>query len=200
MIFGHLWGFYTNPKQEWQAVKEQNTERIIGGLTHTLLIAILPSLFAFISSVFIGWNMGVDKHIFLTPMSALVIAMAMYVALVIGVLALAYITYWMSVTYGSSPTIAQAIELAVYTATPIFMASIAALYPQLWFLMLVGLASVAYSIYLLYIGVPILMQIPEERGFIYASSIVTAGSVLLVAIITSSVILWNYGFAPEFIY
>ncbi|SPY23007.1 Inner membrane protein yohC [Photobacterium damselae] len=64
--------------------------------------------------------------------------------------------------------------------------------------MLVGLCAVAYSVYLLYIGVPILMHIPKEQGFIYASSIVTSGLVLLVSIIASSVILWSYGMGPVF--
>jgi len=53
-------------------------------------------------------------------------------------------------------------------------------------------------VYLLYSGVPILMNIPEERGFIYASSLVTCGLVLLVGIMASSVILWSYGFGPSY--
>jgi len=40
------------------------------------------------------------------------------------------------------------------------------------------------------------MNIPEEKGFIYASSVVTAGLVLLVALMASSVILWSLGFGP----
>lgn len=64
--------------------------------------------------------------------------------------------------------------------------------------MIAGLIGVAYSVYLLYTGVPILMHIPEERGFIYASSIVTCGLVLLVSIIAGSVILWNLGLGPQF--
>jgi hypothetical protein len=40
------------------------------------------------------------------------------------------------------------------------------------------------------------MNIPEEKGFIYASSVVTAGLVLLVALMGSSVILWSLGFGP----
>ncbi|GAD28901.1 conserved hypothetical protein [Photobacterium leiognathi lrivu.4.1] len=43
-------------------------------------------------------------------------------------------------------------------------------------------------------------HIPEEHGFIYASSIIRIGLVLLVSIITSSVILWSYGFGPEFVH
>ncbi len=78
------------------------------------------------------------------------------------------------------------------------MVGLATLYPVIWFVMIVGLIGVAYSVYLLYTGVPILMEIPEERGFIYASSVVTCGLVLLVAILAASVILWNVGMGPVF--
>jgi hypothetical protein len=62
--------------------------------------------------------------------------------------------------------------------------------------MVIGLIGLSYSVYLLYTGVPIIMNIPEEKGFIYASSVVTAGVVLLVALMASSVILWSMGLGP----
>ncbi|WEM41529.1 Yip1 family protein [Photobacterium sp. DA100] len=197
MILGHLFGLYTHPKQEWRAIDKEH-EGIQSSLSHILLIALLPPVFAFISSVFIGWRIGVGAPIYLTQGSALAMSVAMYFALIAGVFALAYLTYWMSHTFGSTPTYTQALELAAYTATPLFMISIAAIYPQIWFLMIAGLIGIAYSVYLLYTGVPILMHIPEERGFIYASSIVTCGLVLLVSIIAGSVILWNLGIGPQF--
>ena len=64
--------------------------------------------------------------------------------------------------------------------------------------MMVVLAGLAYSVYLLYVGVPILMHIPEERGFIYASSVVTCGLVLLVVVLASTAILWSSGYGPAF--
>ncbi|MCG7584866.1 Yip1 family protein [Photobacterium sp. OFAV2-7] len=197
MILGHLFGLYTHPKQEWRTIDKEH-EGFQSSLSHILLIALLPPTFAFISSVFIGWRIGVGEPIFLTQSSALGMSVAMYFALIAGVFALAYLTYWMSHTFGSTPTYTQALELAAYTATPLFMVSIAAIYPQVWFLMIAGLAGIAYSVYLLYTGVPILMHIPEERGFIYSSSIVTCGLVLLVSIIAGSVILWNLGLGPQF--
>ncbi|UXI00503.1 Yip1 family protein [Photobacterium sp. TY1-4] len=197
MILGHLFGLYTHPKQEWRTIDKEH-EGFQSSLSHILLIALLPPIFAFISSVFIGWRIGVGEPIYLTQGSALGMSVAMYFALIAGVFALAYLTYWMSHTFGSTPTFTQAVELAAYTATPLFMTSIAAIYPQVWFLMIAGLIGIAYSVYLLYTGVPILMHIPEERGFIYASSIVTCGLVLLVSIIVSSVILWNMGLGPQF--
>lgn len=197
MILGHLFGLYTHPKQEWRTIDKEH-EGVQSSLSHILLIALLPPIFAFISSVFIGWRIGVGEPIYLTQGSALGMSVAMYFALIAGVFALAYLTYWMSHTFGSTPTFTQALELAAYTATPLFMTSVAAIYPQVWFLMIAGLIGVAYSVYLLYTGVPILMHIPEERGFIYASSIVTCGLVLLVSIIASTVILWNMGLGPQF--
>ncbi|MEJ2763316.1 Yip1 family protein [Photobacterium sp. MCCC 1A19761] len=197
MILGHLFGLYTHPKQEWRTIDKEH-EGVQSSVSHILLIALLPPIFAFISSVFIGWRIGVGEPIYLTQGSALGMSVAMYFALIAGVFALAYLTYWMSHTFGSTPTYTQAVELAAYTATPLFMTSIAAIYPHVWFLMVAGLIGIAYSVYLLYTGVPILMHIPEERGFIYASSIVTCGLVLLVSIIASSVILWNLGLGPQF--
>jgi len=79
------------------------------------------------------------------------------------------------------------------------MSGVAALYPELWFVTMVFLAGVAYSVYLLYTGVPILMHIPEERGFIYASSVVTAGLIMLVVLMVTSAILWTNGFGPSYI-
>ncbi|NVP01058.1 YIP1 family protein [Photobacterium damselae subsp. damselae] len=197
MIWEHVVGFYRNPIQEWHRV-DKHHQTILVSLVHIAIFALMPPVMAYLSSVYIGWDVGIGEPIYLTATSALNMSLAMYCALIMGVIALAYLTYWMSHTFGSNPTYAQALELAAYTATPIFMASFVALIPHVWFLMLVGLCAVAYSVYLLYIGVPILMHIPKEQGFIYASSIVTSGLVLLVSIIASSVILWSYGMGPVF--
>ena len=120
----------------------------------------------------------------------------MYLGLIIDVPALAYLAFWMGRTFDADATYTQALELASYTATPLFMVGLAALYPVLWFIMVIGLIGLSYSVYLLYAGVPIIMNIPEEKGFIYASSVVTAGLVLLVALMASSVILWSIGLGP----
>jgi hypothetical protein len=145
------------------------------------------------SSVHLGWSIGSGEAVFLTHDSALLIAIAMYFALIAGVFALAYLAHWMAVTFGAKPTFTQTLELAAYTATPVFMSSFAAFLPELWFVVCVGLVALAYSVYLLYTGVPILMHIPEERGFIYASSVVTCGLILLVIILAATAILWTNG-------
>jgi hypothetical protein len=195
MILNHLWGLYAHPKEEWQTIDARH-ESLKFSLIHILLVALIPSVCAYFSAVHIGWSIGVGDPISLTPDSAIKMAVAMYVALILGVFALAYLAHWMAHTFGSEPTYTQTLELASYTSTPLFMVGIAALYPELWFVMLVGLAGLSYSVYLLYVGVPILMHIPEERGFIYASSVVTCGLILLVCVLAATAMLWSSGFQP----
>ncbi|AVI68549.1 YIP1 family protein [Shewanella sp. NKUCC05_KAH] len=197
MILNHLMGLYTHPKQEWQTI-EKNHEALKSSLSHVVLIALIPAVCSYIATAYIGWNPGAGDPIYLTPQSALFMSAGMYLGLIAGVFALAYLAYWMAKTFDANPTYTQALELASYTATPLFMVGLAALYPVLWFIMIVGLIGLAYSVYLLYAGVPIIMNIPEEKGFIYASSMVTAGLVLLVGLMATSVILWSLGFGPMY--
>ncbi|QYK02613.1 Yip1 family protein [Shewanella psychrotolerans] len=197
MILNHLMGLYTHPKEEWHTI-EKNHEAVKSSLSHVLLIALIPSICTYFASTAIGWNLGVSDPLFLTSNSALVMSISMYFGLIAGVFALAYLAFWMAKTFDAEPSYTQALELAAYTATPLFMVGLAALYPSIWFMMVVGLAGLSYSIYLLYTGVPIIMNIPEEKGFIYASSVVTAGLVLLVALMASSIILWSMGLGPMY--
>ena len=197
MILGHLWGLYDHPKEVWHTIDARH-ESFRYSMMHILLVALIPSICAYYSAVHLGWSIGVGDKIYLTANSALMMSVAMYVALIGGVFTLAMSAHWMAHTFGAEPTYTQTLELSAYTSTPLFMVGIAALYPELWFVMVVGLAGLAYSVYLLYVGVPILMHIPEERGFIYASSVVTCGLILLVTVLAATAILWSSGFGPAF--
>ena len=161
MILNHLWGLYAHPLEEWQTIDNRH-ESLRYSLSHILLIACIPSLMGYYSSVYLGWSIGAGEAVYLTHDSALLIAVAMYFALIAGVFALAYLAHWMAKTFDADPTFTQAIELASYTATPMFMVGLSALYPVLWVMMVVALIGITYSVYLLYTGVPIIMNIPEE--------------------------------------
>ncbi|MBQ4831860.1 YIP1 family protein [Pseudoalteromonas sp. MMG010] len=198
MILNHLWGFYTHPLEEWQTIDNRH-ENVTYCLSHIVLIALFPCVMGYYSSVYLGWSIGSGDLVFLTASSAMLIAIMMYFALIVGVFALAYLSYWMATTFGAKPTFTQTLELAAYTATPVFMSALAAFYPALWFVVCMGLIALAYSVYLLYTGVPILMHIPQERGFIYASSVVTCGLILLVTILAITAIFWTNGLiSPKF--
>lgn len=195
MILNHLWGIYAHPKEEWHTI-EQRHESLFYSMTHILIISAIPSLMGYYSSVYLGWSIGVGDKIFLSQQDALIMGAALYIGLIGGVFGLTYLVHWMAKTFDSDPTYTQSLELSAYTATPIFMVALAAFYPTLWFVMLIGLIGLTYSVYLLYTGVPIIMHIPEEEGFVYSSSVVTCGLILLVVLMTGSVVLWGWVFSP----
>jgi len=199
MILNHIWGLYTHPKDEWQTIKKRH-ESLLYSLIHILVVALIPAICSYYAAAHIGWTIGVGDPIKISQSSALMLAIAIYITLVVGVFTLAYLIQWMAKTFDSKPNFTQSLELSAYTATPILMVGIAALFPVLWFVTLAGLVAVSYSIYLLYSGVPIMMNIPEEKGFIYSSSVVTCGLVLLVAIMALGTILWTIGFAPQYVF
>ncbi|WP_414827854.1 Yip1 family protein [Alteromonas sp. H39] len=199
MILNHLVGIYTHPKEEWQSIDRKH-ENYFYALSHIAVIALIPAIVAYYSAAYLGWSIGAGDLIKLTPQSALGMAVGMYLGLIAGVVGLAVLIHQLANAFDAQPTYTQSLELAAYTATPLFMAGFAGLYPELWFVMTAILAGVSYSVYLLYSGVPILMHIPEEKGFIYASSVVTCGLVLMVILMASSVIMWSMGFGPVYVH
>jgi hypothetical protein len=72
------------------------------------------------------------------------------------------------------------------------------LFPILWLDILIALLAVTQSVYLLYKGIPIVMKIPAEQGFLFASAMIAVGMVILICIMCGTVILWDMGFAPIF--
>lgn len=197
MILNHIWGLYAHPKEEWNDIDTKH-ENMLYGLTHVLLVALIPSICGYYAAAHIGWSIGAGDPVRITEASALILASGMYAAIIAGVFLLAYLIQWMAKTFDATPNFTQALELAAYAATPVLMVGLAALYPVLWFVALAGMVAIAYSVYLLYSGVPIMMHIPEEKGFIYASSVVTVGLVLLVSILVATAMFWTLGFGPEF--
>ena len=134
MILNHLMGLYTHPKEEWHTI-EKNHEAVKSSLSHVLLIALIPAVCTYFASTAFGWNLGVSDPLFLTAQSALMMSIGMYFGLIFGVFALAYLAFWMAKTFDAEPSFTQALELAAYTATPLFMVGLAALYPSIWFMM-----------------------------------------------------------------
>lgn len=190
MIATHIVGLTLHPDREFHNADEHPAS-IIDIVLHVALMSLIPAVCGYIATAHLGWDIGVGNPYVLPESTALMIALAAYVALNTGVYFLGYGIYWMAKTFDATPTLRHCIELAVYTSTPLFLLGFTALYPVILFNVLVGLFAVGASVYLLYKGLPIFMHIPETQGFVFSSSVVTVGLCLLVGIITSFIILIN---------
>ena len=198
MFLRHIWGLFAHPAAEWQTIHDERCTIGKCYCSHVLMLAAIPAICGYLGATQVGWQIGYHANTKLTTDSALPIAILFYITLLVGVFTVGKLMHWMASTYGAVTSLPQCIALAAYTATPLFLIGLTALYPLLWLDMVLGLPALAYSVYLLYTGVPIMMEIPAERGFLFSSAVLAVGLVMLVGMMAASAMLWSWGVGPVF--
>ncbi|NVJ59121.1 MAG: YIP1 family protein [Gammaproteobacteria bacterium] len=195
MSLRNTFGLLYEPDKQWQKISDKNDSIAKTYFKFIIFMALLPPVSAYIGSTYVGWSLGFGETYRLTADSALRLSIAAYLAILVAVLVLAWFVQWMAKTYGANPSYKRCVNLTAYTCTPLFLVSIMGAYPILWFDMLVSLVAIAWAIYLLYHGVPIMMGIDKDRGFLFASSIITVCMCVLVGMLAITVLFWGTGIA-----
>jgi hypothetical protein len=194
----HAPGLLFSPKQEWQKISQEDNN--IPGLLYgyVLILALIGPLAGYYGTTTSGWQIGGREAVKLTQESAITIAVLYYLAVVVSVVGLGMMVRWMCKTYGGNTSLNRCIALSAYVSTPIFLVGFVELYPVLWVNLLFGLIALAHSVFLLYTGVPILMNISEDKGFLMSSALLALGLVALVSLLALTALLWGFGFQPKF--
>ncbi|MDH3759586.1 MAG: YIP1 family protein [Gammaproteobacteria bacterium] len=198
MFIQHIIGLLTDPTSEWEKIREQQKSSDKKGVGFVFILAAIPAISGYIGTTQVGWRIGVGEPIRITGESAISIAIIYYLALVVGVFTIGWVIHLLGKAYEVVRPLPLCIALAAYTATPLFLIGIMEVYPVLWLNMLLGLPALAYTVYLLYSGLPIMMEIPAERGFLYSSAVLAVGLVSLVTLLGMTALLWGMGLQPVF--
>ncbi|WMS86226.1 Yip1 family protein [Pleionea litopenaei] len=198
MSLRNTFGLLYEPEKQWQKISEKNDSVFKTYFKYIVVMALLPPAAAYVGSTHVGWTLGMSDTYRLTPQSALQLSVAAYLAILVAVLVLAWFVQWMAKTYGANPSYKRCVNLTAYSCTPLFLVSILGVYPILWLDMLFSLVAIGWAVYLLYNGVPIMMGIDRDRGFLFASSIITVCMCVLVGMLAITVIFWGWGLAPVF--
>jgi hypothetical protein len=188
-----------NPSAGWRRIAARPVSVVQLLLLHTLPFALIPAISWYIGVTQSGWAVAGDI-VRLTPTSALPICILFFAAMVAGILFLGFMVHWMAVSYGTDATLAQGVTLITYTASPFFLAGLFGLQPVLWLDILVGCLVACYCIFLLYKGTGVVMRVPPERSFLYASAVFAVALVSFVALLGATAILWELGPTPEYTY
>jgi len=194
----HVFGLMFNPAGEWEKIRARDDTLVGHYIRFLILIALLPPVAWYFGSTEVGWSLA-GRVIKLTSDSAMQIMVLFYIAILLGIGMLGFMVHWMAETYEvEGSTFSKGVGIAAYTCTPMFVCGVIGFYPMLWLDMLLGVIAASYTVYLLYIGVPIVMQIPKERGFLFASAMVAVGLVMCAGMLAATVILWGLGAMPVF--
>jgi hypothetical protein len=198
MFLKHVWEILTEPKPTWEKIRVDSWSVPELYLRVVIPLALISPIAGLIGTTTFGWQIGTGEPVRLTLASALQISLVYFGAILVAVFVMGMMIHWMSETYGAVQPLQRCMALAAYTAVPLFLVGFFQLYPVLWINFLFGLPALAYSVYLLYSGTPVMMEIPVERGFLFASAVLAVGLVALVGLLASTVVLWSFGIGPSF--
>ncbi|AHG21694.1 membrane protein [Chania multitudinisentens RB-25] len=192
-MVNHVWGLLAHPRTEFKNIKSENETLSHLYTHHVLLMALIPVICTYIGTTRWGWLSGGGQAIRLDMITALYTAVAFYLLMLAGVAIMGKVIHWMARRYETRPSLHHCMVFAGYVATPMFLSGVVALYPVLWLCLLAGIIGLCYSAYLLYVGIPHFLNIDRKEGFIFSSSTLAIGILLLEFLLGLTVVLWGYG-------
>lgn len=165
-------------------------------LKYSIWLLLLPPLCSWIGAFTFGWRLGADEPLMLPSSSLTAISVGYFLALLFGFISTAFISRWMASTYGARSSLGLHFALITIVAAPLCVGSITHLFPDVFLNVLILIPAMIWSMYLLYTGIPVVLEVTPEKGLLMASSLVGWLLVAAVSLLGISVGLWTMGIGP----
>jgi Yip1-like protein len=164
-----------SPDSEWAAIATERAETAPLITGYVLPLAGAAAVAQAIGLAVVGQNFGLLGTYRMPLTTAVGMAIASLVFAAIGVVAMSIIIDALAPTFGAERSREQALKVAVYSATPVWIAGLLQIVP---FLGVVALIGALYALYLLYLGLPRLMKCPADRSIGYLGSVIACAVVI----------------------
>ena len=145
------------PRTEWPVIEQERATMSDLYIKYVAVLAAIPEVAHIIGQSLVGAARVSFGSLLLRAVVSYLVTLAM-VYIIAGVIDL------LAPRFGGKKNFPNAMKLSVYSYTPLWLAGIFLLVPGLNFLLILG----AYGLYLLWVGLPMMMQAPSERSFVYA--------------------------------
>jgi hypothetical protein len=166
-------GILLSPKEEWVKIDAEpmTTQGIMTGWVVPLAaitpVAMFLGAMLILSSIPIGFRFNTSY--------LLATAVLSYVMAVIGAYVTALVVDALAPTFGGTKNPVAALKVVAFGSTAAYLAGIFLIVPMLGILAIVGL----YSLYLIYVGLPILMKVPQDKVIAYTIVAILSAAVIL---------------------
>jgi hypothetical protein len=176
------------PKDEWVKIKAESTPIPQLFTSYAVLLALIPAIAQFIGYGLIGQRIPFLGTMYRWPLgSSLFRAILFYVLGLVSVYAFGFVINMLAPSFGSKQNPENAMKLAVYSMTAVWIGGIFYIFLPLSILaMLAGL----YSLYILYLGFDSpLMDTPKDKviGYCVVSIVVYIVLYAVVSIIIGAI-------------
>jgi len=165
------------PRETWEEIEKQPVNIRDTYVNYVMPLAALPAVAHFLGMALIG--IGADGERvrigFIPGLFQAIISFGLSLGMVY---ALAYITSWLAPQFGATRNFNQAFKLAAFAPSASWVVGVLYLIPALSFF---GLLGGLYSLYLLFVGLPILMKPQADKATTYTLAVI--GTAIVLALI-----------------
>ena len=167
-----------SPEQEWEVIDDEATS--VGGLYigYIVPLAAIGPVASSIGMAVFGISVPV-LGTYRVPIDAAVRqGITQYLLALIGVFVLALIIDELAPYFRGQENRYQALKVAAYSSTAVWIVGVVGLIPELSILWPLGL----YSLYLLSLGLPVLMKVPQDKAMGYTVAVIICAVLLFFVI------------------
>jgi hypothetical protein len=167
-LIARVKGMTLSPAQEWQAIAREPIELVPAFTRYVMILAAIPAIAGFLLMLLAGF--------FFIAIKSLIVG---YILTVAGVFVNAKIVEILAPKFGGPQDADAALKLAVFAPTVAWVAGAALIIPILGGI--VALAGGIYSLYALYLGVPTVMRVPQEKALTFTLAVIGVAIVVSIA-------------------
>lgn len=153
------------PATEWPVIEAESTDVATLYREYIILLAAIPAVCAFLTWSVVGVYVPLAGRIRNSIFSGLGFGLLTYALTLVSVYVSAFVIDKLAPTFASRPGLIQALKLVAYAMTPAWVAGVFQLIPVLGWLL--SLVAGLYSLYLFYLGLPVLMKTPSDKVIPY---------------------------------
>jgi hypothetical protein len=167
------------PKTEWAVIAAEGSTTAELMKHYVAPLAGVAAVCGFIGTSIVGFSIPVLGTMRTPIMEGIGITLLSFLLAFVGVYILSLVINGLAPTFGGEKNHAQALKVAVYSYTPAWIAGVLQIFPGLTIL---GALVSFYGLYLLYLGLPRLMNNPPEKSVGYTAVVVICAILIGYAI------------------
>lgn len=168
-LIARVKGMVLAPAQEWRAIQREPIELVPVFTRYVMILAAIPAIASMLLLMAFG--------LFFAAISAAIVS---YILSLVAVVVTAKIVEILAPKFGGPTDADAALKLAAFAPTVAWVAGGAIIVPILG--SLVALIGAFYSLYILYLGVPIVMRVPQEKALTFTLAVIGVAIVVQLAV------------------
>jgi len=193
-LFDRVWAMIFNPQETWNTIKGEATNIKDFYLRYLMILAAIPAVCGFLGLVVFGMRLPFIGTVRVDFFPALGHHIFQYVLMLVVIYLVALLIQQLAPRFQGACTLLDALKLTGYSMTPGMVAGVFSLFPPLGF---ISFIAAIYGIYLLWLGVPVMIGVPQEKRPVFLAAVIV-GTIIISFVLSVLIMSLAPDMAPSF--